>query len=74
MEEERATISIRKKIYDEISTRIKNPINGFDSVEEYVDYVLNEVLNDESDNEQSELSSDEKSKIIKEELEKLGYM
>lgn len=74
MEEERTTISISKNIYDKIFTRIKNPQTGFGSVEEYVDYVLKEVLDELSENSQPEISKDKKSKIIKDKLEKLGYI
>ena len=58
------------KNFNEISQKIKNPINGFSSVEEYVDYVLDEIL---FDKENENLSDSEKEKV-KEELRKLGYI
>lgn len=70
MSEERKSITISLKNYDEISQKIKNPINGFSSIEEYVDYVLDEILFREENNE---LSDSEKDRV-KDELKKLGYI
>jgi len=70
MSEERKSITISIKNYNEISQKIKNPINGFSSIEEYVDYVLDEILFGEENNE---LSDSEKDRV-KNELKKLGYV
>jgi len=70
MSDDRKSISISLKNFNEISQKIKNPINGFSSVEEYVDYVLDEIL---FDKENENLSDSEKEKV-KEELRKLGYI
>jgi hypothetical protein len=67
---EQKSINISQKNYDEISEKIKNIENGFSTVEEYVDYALNEILFGE---ENDELSPSEKDKV-KEELKKLGYI
>lgn len=66
---ERKPITISAKLYSIISERIKNPINGFDSVEAYVDYVLEEVLADDENS-----VDEEEKKKIQEELKKLGYV
>jgi hypothetical protein len=68
MPDERKSITISAKLYSIISERIKNPVNGFASVEAYVDYVLEEVLTDENS------IDDEEKKRIQEELKKLGYV
>ena len=70
MSDDRKSISISLKNFNEISQKLKNPINGFSSVEEYVDYVLDEIL---FDKENENLSYSEKEKV-KEELRKLGYI
>lgn len=70
MSEERKSISISSKNFNEITQKIKNPINEFSSIDEYVDYVLNEIL---FENETNELSDSEKEKVT-EELKKLGYI
>lgn len=69
MSDERKSITISSKLYSIINERIKNPVNGFDSVEAYVDYVLEEVLTDDG----SSIDEEEK-KRIQEELKKLGYV
>lgn len=69
MSDERKSITISSKLYSMINERIKNPANGFDSVEAYVDYVLEEVLTDDG----SSIDEEEK-KRIQEELKKLGYV
>jgi hypothetical protein len=69
MPDERKSITISAKLYSTISERIKNPVNGFDSVEAYVDYVLEEVLADDENS-----IDDEEKKRIQEELKKLGYV
>ena len=70
MTEKRQPITISLKNYNEISEKIKNPVNEFSSVEEYVDYALNEILFGDENNE---LSDSEKNKV-REELKKLGYI
>jgi len=63
-------ISISTKLFDLISTRIQNPQVGFSTVDEYIEYVLTELFNE--DNE--EQVSDDEAKQIREELKKLGYV
>jgi hypothetical protein len=70
MTEKRQPITISLKNYNEISEKIKNPVNEFSSVEEYVDYALNEILFGDENNE---LSDSEKNKV-REELKILGYI
>ena len=70
MNTDRKTISISTKLFDVITTRIKNPVNGFSSVDEYVDYVLEEILFEKDNNEINE----EERKKIQDELKKLGYI
>ena len=70
MSDKRNSITISSKNFDEISQKIRDPINGFSSVDEYVDYVLDEIL---FDNTTSDISDSEKEKV-KEELKKLGYI
>lgn len=69
MSDQGKTITISAKLHSIIIARIKNPVNGFDSVEAYVDYVLEEVLADD----ENSVDAQEK-KRIQEELKKLGYV
>ena len=70
MSEEKKSISISSKNFTEISQKIKNSDNEFSTVDEYVDYVLNEIL---FENDKNELSDSEKEKVT-DELKKLGYI
>ncbi len=70
VDDQRKSITISANLFDEIKNRIKNPINGFSSIEVYVDYVLEEVLFEKED---SSVSDEEKQKI-QDELKKLGYI
>jgi len=75
---EKNTISISSELFNLISQRIKNPQVGFNTVEDYVDYVLRELLLEDTDNKEKnsneeELSQEEANKI-QEELKKLGYV
>ncbi len=70
MTTDRKTITISAKLFDAISKRIKNPVNGFSSIDEYVDYVLEEILFEKKDDEIDEGER----KRIQDELKKLGYI
>lgn len=70
MSTDRKTITISAKLFDIVSKRIQNPINGFSSVDEYVDYVLEEILSEKNDDE---IDEKERQKI-QDELKKLGYI
>lgn len=69
MEDKTIEIQIKKIIFEKIYSRIKDPVLGFDSVSEYVNYVLEEVLNDL----ENESVIDEQKKV-EDELRKLGYI
>ena len=63
---EMKTVKISEKLFENIEMRIKNPQTGFSTVDEYVEYVLTELFNEDSD----EINNDEEAEI-KEELKKL---
>ena len=67
---DKKTISISLPLFNKIIQRIQNPQTGFSSVDEYVEYVLPELFDEDNENETSE----EESKEIQEELKKLGYI
>lgn len=70
--EDKKTVSISTKLFDVISLRIKNPQTGFSTVDEYVEYVLTELLSEDKEKENE--VSDEEAEQIREELKKLGYV
>ena len=69
MDTDKKTISISSRLFNIISDRIRNSENEFSSIDEYVDYILTEILVSES----SPYSEDEEKKIEKH-LKDMGYI
>jgi hypothetical protein len=74
MTDETISVPISKEFFNIIQSKIKNPQIGFDTVEEYVNYVLKEVLSEDNIDESTDEVSEEESQKIKEELKKMGYI
>jgi Arc/MetJ-type ribon-helix-helix transcriptional regulator len=70
MSKESKSISVPADIYDKIEERVK--ATDFGSVEEYVLFILEEVLKDEEEEEQAYTEADEAE--VKKRLKALGYM
>lgn len=70
MSEEYGTVKIPKDIIEKIKERIQG--TEFKSVEEYITFVLQEVIKD--DEEPDEVFSEEDEKKVKERLRALGYL
>jgi Arc/MetJ-type ribon-helix-helix transcriptional regulator len=68
---EKVSINIARQLVDEIQRRIDQSQGEFQSVEEYVDFVLTEVLKEE---ESEPVYSPEEEEEIKERLRSLGYI
>lgn len=64
------TVSIPESLYEKTKERCKG--TGFESVDEYVEYVLREVV--EEDEEEEEEFSEEDEEKVRERLRALGYM
>ena len=71
MSEERVSITIPRRLYEEIKRRVAESQGEFKSVEEYVEFVLNEVVKEE---EPGEVYSPEEEEEIKRRLRALGYL
>jgi Arc/MetJ-type ribon-helix-helix transcriptional regulator len=70
MSNEYGEIKVSKEILKKIEERIKD--TEFKSVDEYVTFVLEEVIRDEEEPE--EVFSEEDEKKVKERLRALGYL
>ena len=66
-------IEIKDEIYDEIKNRIEET-EEFSSVEEYITFVLEEILKEEEEDGPEEVYSKEDEEKIKERLKGLGYL
>ena len=67
-----AKIEIKDEIYEEIKKRVEES-EEFKSVEEYVNFVLEEILKDEEE-EAEMVYSEEEEEQVKERLRSLGYL
>ena len=70
MSKESKSISVPADIYDKVEERVK--ATEFGSVDEYVLFILEEVLKDEEEEEQAYTEADEAE--VKKRLKALGYM
>ena len=63
------------KISDELYEKIEKNLSdyGFETVDEYVEFVLKEVLEDKSEGDEQVFSGEEE-EIIKKRLRDLGYL
>ena len=64
-------VAIRKDLYEKIEKRVE--ATEFNSVSEYVNYVLEEVLEQITDDEKDVYSKEDEEKV-KEKLRSLGYL
>lgn len=67
---EKVSIEISRELYEKIKKFIEEQ-GGFESVEEFVEFVLNEAVSEES--EEYVMSKEEEEKV-KERLRSLGYI
>jgi hypothetical protein len=72
MSEEYREIRINKDLIDRIQKRIQG--TEFSSVEEYVTFVLEEVINETDEEEHQEVFSEEDEAKVKGRLRALGYL
>jgi len=68
-----ARVEIPDEIYREIERRVQES-DEFESVEEYVRFVLEELLKDEDEEEEEPVMSEEEEEMVKERLRGLGYL
>ena len=64
------TIRIPRTLYDQVEKRVKASRGEFKTVDQYVEYVLGEMVKPEPESDLSE----EDEKQIKENLKRLGYL
>ena len=68
---ERKDVPLPAELYDRIEARVK--ATEFDSVEEYVIFILEEVLREEDEDEGRAFSKEDEEEV-KKRLKALGYM
>ncbi len=70
MGEEKVQVPISKELYEKARKYVED-VGGFSSVEELIEFVLNEVLESEGETEGYSKEDEEK---VKERLRSLGYL
>lgn len=70
MGKDKVVVHISKDLYEKVKRRVKES-DEFKSVEEYVDFLLKEVVKEEEELKSSTEKDEEK---IKQRLKSLGYM
>jgi hypothetical protein len=68
--DETKSVKLKKKIYDLIELKIKDPLLGFESVDDYVLHIIEKAL-ETSENSDKTKSEDE---LVEEKLKQLGYI
>ena len=71
MSEDKVAIYVPKSLYEKLKKQVEESGGEFKSVEEYVIFVLNELVSEE---EEGEVYSPEEEEEIKKRLRALGYL
>jgi len=71
MGEEKVAIEIPRRLYEQVKKRVEESEGEFKSVEEFVEFVLEEVLKEE---EEEPVYTPEEEEEIKRRLRALGYL
>jgi Arc/MetJ-type ribon-helix-helix transcriptional regulator len=69
---EKIPIYISKNLYEKVKERVEQSQGEFKSVEEYVEFVLSEIVKEEE--EEKEVYTPEEEEEIKKRLRSLGYL
>lgn len=71
-EEEKKAVFLPAELYSRIEERVR--ATEFNSVEDYVTFVLEEILKDESEEEEEPVFSKAEEEEVKKRLRALGYL
>ena len=71
MSSDKVPVYISKDLYEKVKERVRESQGEFSSVEEYVEFVLNEIVKEE---EETEAYTPEEEEEIKRRLKALGYL
>ena len=71
MSKDHVTVNVSKDLYELVKCRVSESGGEFKSVEDYIDFVLREVVKEEEENNEQKNCNDEEQ--IKKRLKNLGY-
>lgn len=72
MSDEYVTVKIPRTLYDTILKRVEESQGEFEDAQEYIEFVLNEIVKEEDETETPYTPEEEE--MIKKRLKKLGYL
>ena len=73
MSKDKIAVKISKELYELVKQRVKESNGEFKDVEDYVAFVLREIVKDEEEDEEQKYSKEDEEKI-KQRLKSLGYL
>jgi hypothetical protein len=73
MSKDKVAVNISKELYELVKLRVKESNGEFKDVEDYVEFVLREVVKDEEEDKEQKYSKEDEEKI-KQRLKSLGYL
>jgi hypothetical protein len=73
MSKDKIAVNISKELYELVKQRVKESGGEFKDVEDYVEFVLREVVKDEEEDEEQKYSKEDEEQI-KQRLKSLGYL
>ncbi len=74
MDEDKVAVYVSKDLYDLVERTVKESGGEFEAVEEYVEFVLREVMKEENEEGEKQTFTAEDEEKIKRRLKSLGYL
>jgi Arc/MetJ-type ribon-helix-helix transcriptional regulator len=73
MSKDKIAVNISKELYELVKQRVKESNGEFKDVEEYIEFVLREIVKDEKEDKEQKYSKEDEEQI-KQRLKSLGYL
>lgn len=69
---ETKTVEISVDIHKKIEDKLRDPLTGFDRVEEYIEFILKKALEIDTDDYENTTKSEDE--LVEDKLRQLGYI
>lgn len=73
MDKDKIAVNISKDLYELVKQRVKESNGEFKDIEDYVEFVLREIVKDEEEDKEQKYSKEDEEQI-KQRLKSLGYL
>jgi len=74
MSKDKIAVNISKELYELVKQRVKESSGEFKDIEDYVEFVLREVVKDDEEEDEEQKYSKEDEEKLKQRLKSLGYL